>query len=383
MTLVVQKFGGTSVGSPERIRAVAARVAQTRREVQHLVVVVSAMGQTTDQLVDLAQRVHPHPPRREMDMLLTAGERISMALLAMALRLEDIEAISFTGSQVGLITDSTHGHARILEIRGDRIREELGRGRVVIVAGFQGVSKTREVTTLGRGGSDTTAVALAGALGAERCEIYTDVPGVMTADPRGVPAARLIRHLDYPTAVVLTGLGAGVLVPRAASLGYTLGVPLVVRSSMDQGPGTRIDSEVSLEGPRPVAVTRAAPVEWLEIPHQGASTALDGLTVLAWQQDGPAAPVRALVQLPEGGAAPAGARVMGSGVLVSLVLSGAAGPELLTRAREIATLEGARERAAFAGLGYLSLLVGADEADRVCAAWHREWLEGAPPRRAT
>jgi aspartate kinase len=381
MTLLVQKFGGTSVGSPERIRSVAARVARTRRQVNRLVVVVSAMGETTDQLVSLARRIHPEPPQREMDMLLTAGERISMALLAMALRLEGIEAISFTGSQSGIITDDEHGRARILEVRADRIREELSRGRVVIVAGFQGVSRGREVTTLGRGGSDTSAVALAGALGAECCEIYTDVPGVMTADPRRIPAARRIPHLDYRTALVLTGLGAGVLVPRAACLGYTLNVPMVVRSSLDDGPGTRIDQEVSLEGSVPVAVTCAAPAELLELAPGSPDTLLEGAQVLALQQHGPGAPMHALIQLSEGHPRPAGARVLASGALASLVLSGAATPALVARARGLAAEMGIQVRAAFAGLGHLSLLVGAQDADRLCAAWHREFLEGPAQAR--
>jgi aspartate kinase len=314
-----------------------------------------------------------------MDMLLTAGERISMALLAMALRLEGIEAISFTGSQSGIITDGAHGRARILEVRGDRIREELARGRVVIVAGFQGVSRGREVTTLGRGGSDTTAVALAGALHARCCEIYTDVPGVMTADPRTVPRARLVPHLHYRTALVLTGLGAGVLVPRAACLGYTLGVPMVVRSSLDDGPGTRIDQEVQVEGSLPVAVTCATPVELLDLPSEPAAEALEGLHVLALLQAGPDAPARALVQIPEGAHRPAGARVLASGALVSLVLSGEPGPDLLARARAVAAGLGVEARGVFAGLGHVSLLLDTDQADRVCSAWHREFLESDRP----
>ncbi|MDP9348620.1 MAG: aspartate kinase, partial [Gemmatimonadota bacterium] len=185
MALVVQKYGGTSVGTPERIRAVARRVAASRRRGDDLVVVVSAMGDTTDDLLALAEQVtgSPAPARehpREVDMLLSTGERISMALLAMAIRQEGAEALSFTGSQAAIITDGTHTAARVLEVRADRVREELERGRVVIVAGFQGVSREREITTLGRGGSDTTAVALAAALRADRCEIYTDVDGVYT-----------------------------------------------------------------------------------------------------------------------------------------------------------------------------------------------------------
>jgi len=190
MGLLVQKYGGTSVGSPERIQCVADRIVRTRQSGTDLVVVVSAMGDTTDELADLARKVSTEEHPREMDMLLTSGERISMALVSMAVNDRGQEAVSFTGSQSGIVTDTSHTRAKIVEIKGDRIKEELAKGRVVIVAGFQGVSKDREVTTLGRGGSDTTAVALAAALGAEECEIYTDVDGVYTADPRVVPEAR-------------------------------------------------------------------------------------------------------------------------------------------------------------------------------------------------
>ncbi|HEY5890579.1 MAG TPA: aspartate kinase, partial [Acidimicrobiia bacterium] len=187
MPVIVQKYGGTSVADPERISNVADRVGITRAEGNDVVVVVSAMGQTTDQLMRLAREITDSPPPREMDMLLTAGERITMALLAMALEKRDIPAVSYTGSQAGILTDSSHGEARIREITGERVKQSVGEGKVVIVAGFQGVDPDRrEVTTLGRGGSDTTAVALAVALGAELCEIFTDVEGVFTADPRVV-----------------------------------------------------------------------------------------------------------------------------------------------------------------------------------------------------
>ena len=188
--IIVQKYGGSSVGTPEKILRVAERVARTRATGKSVVVVVSAMGDTTDDLLTLARQVSPDPSRRELDMLLTAGERISMSLLGMALQRAGVEAVSFTGSQSGILTDGAHTNARILEVRPVRIIEELERGRVVIVAGYQGVSREREVTTLGRGGSDTTAVALAAALDAEVCEICSDVDGVFTADPRIVPGAR-------------------------------------------------------------------------------------------------------------------------------------------------------------------------------------------------
>jgi aspartate kinase len=234
LTLIVQKYGGTSVGTPERIRAVAERVAAERRGGADVVVVVSAMGHTTDELVELAGQVtkdarRQHP--REMDMLLTSGERIAMALTAMAIRDCGIEAISLTGSQAAIITDGTHTGARIEEVRGERVREELARGRVVIVAGFQGVSRAREVTTLGRGGSDTTAVALGVALGADRCDIFTDVDGIYTADPRRVPDARILRDVDYDDMVELASSGAQVMHPRAVEIGARYDLPIRVLSS--------------------------------------------------------------------------------------------------------------------------------------------------------
>jgi aspartate kinase len=243
--LIVQKYGGTSVGDPDRIRRVAQRVVREKQAGHELVVVVSAMGDTTDDLVDLAARVSPdarkdHP--REMDMLLTSGERITMALTAMAIRDLGVEAISLTGSQAAIITDESHTGARIQEVRATRVREELDQGRVVIVAGFQGVSRTKEVTTLGRGGSDTTAVALAAALQAARCDIYTDVDGVYTADPRKVKAARRIGVIDYQEMVELATSGAQVMHPRAVEIGARFGVPIRVLSSFrdDDDEGTLI-----------------------------------------------------------------------------------------------------------------------------------------------
>ncbi|MEO5619241.1 MAG: aspartate kinase [Candidatus Eisenbacteria bacterium] len=258
MPLLVQKYGGTSVNGPERIRAVARRVAAARAAGHDTVVVVSAMGDSTDDLIALALQVSPKPSRRELDMLLTTGERVSMALLAMALPDLGVEAISFTGSQSGVLTDGVHGSARITGVRPDRIRAELARGRVVIVAGFQGVNpETKEITTLGRGGSDTTAVALAAALGADRpgrCEIYTDVSGVLTADPRVVPAARVIPRLSYRACSALAHLGGRVLHARCVDLAARHRVPLNVRSSFDEGPGTEI-VEDGMEAPNVDAVT--------------------------------------------------------------------------------------------------------------------------------
>ena len=249
--LIVQKYGGTSVGSPERIRRVAARVAREKRAGHDLVVVVSAMGDTTDDLIQLANAVSPDARskhRREMDMLLTAGERIAMALTAMAIRDLGVDAISLTGSQAAIITDEAHTGARIQEIRATRVREELDNGCVVIVAGFQGVSRAREVTTLGRGGSDTTAVALAASLQAARCDIYTDVDGVYSADPRKVKGARRVDVIDYEEMVELATSGAQVMHPRAVEIGARYGVPIRVLSSFrdDDDAGTLITSKERL-----------------------------------------------------------------------------------------------------------------------------------------
>ena len=238
--LLVLKFGGTSVGTPDRIRAVAKRVAAERRAGHALVVVVSAMGHTTDELLALAEQVTEAPGRRhprELDMLLTAGERIAMSLLSMAIADEGVDAVSLTGSQAAIITDEAHTVARIEEVRATRVREELERERVVIVAGFQGVSRSREITTLGRGGSDTTAVALAAALSADRCDVYTDVDGVYTADPRRVPGARRIEKLDYEEILELANSGAQVMHPRAVEIGARFEVTIRVLSSFDGGDG--------------------------------------------------------------------------------------------------------------------------------------------------
>ncbi len=234
MTTLVQKYGGTSVGSPDRIRAVADRIVQTRRLGADLVVVVSAMGDSTDDLIGLARQVTTRVHPREMDMLLTAGERISMALVAMAVNDRGQEAVSFTGSQSGIVTDTSHTRAKILEVKADRIREELKRGRVVIVAGFQGVSREREVTTLGRGGSDTTAVALAAAL-------------VYTADPRIVPGARKLQAISYDEMLELASLGARVLHNRSVEIARRFGVPIHVRSSFNANEGTRITKGALME----------------------------------------------------------------------------------------------------------------------------------------
>ena len=247
MSLIVQKYGGTSVGDAERIRNVAGRIAARHRSGDRLVVVVSAMGDSTDRLRALAEEVTERPEARELDVLLSTGEAVSMTLVAMALHAEGIDALSLSGAQAGLRTDTVHGRARIVAVEQERIRSELEQGRVVIVAGFQGVSDELEVTTLGRGASDTTAVALAAALGAERCEIYTDVAGVYTADPRVEPAARVLRDVHYDEMLELAAVGARVLHPRAVELGSVYSIPIIVASSFNNEPGTLIHGGVSME----------------------------------------------------------------------------------------------------------------------------------------
>jgi aspartate kinase len=243
MALLVQKFGGTSVADADRIRAVADHVARTRKAGHDVVVVVSAMGKTTDQLVRLAADVSSVRPTRELDMLLSSGERISMALLCMALAELGVSATSFTGSQAGMITDTAHTKAKILEIRPDRLRETLAAGGVPVVAGFQGVSTDREVTTLGRGGSDTTAVALAAALDADACEIYTDVSGVFSTDPRIVPEARKLARVSFDEMLEIAASGGRVLALRSVEFARNHHVPLHVRSSFTWEPGTWVDQE--------------------------------------------------------------------------------------------------------------------------------------------
>ncbi len=246
MTLLVQKFGGTSVGNIERIKAVAKRIASSKEAGNQLVIVVSAMGDSTDKLSNLALSISDKPPAREMDMLLSTGEQVTISLLSIALNELGISATSMTGSQVGIITESAHGKARILDIKTDRIKELLKNGHVVVVAGFQGTSlsssKTAEITTLGRGGSDTSAVALATALQADCCEIYTDVSGVLTTDPRKVADAQLMLKVTCDEMLELASLGAAVLHPRAVEIARNYGVKVVVRSSWDNEPGTTLTS---------------------------------------------------------------------------------------------------------------------------------------------
>ena len=248
MALIVQKFGGTSVADPERIKAVAEHIAFTKSHGNQVVAVVSAMGKSTDNLISLANQVSKTHPGREMDMLLTTGERISMALLCMALADVGVEAMSFTGSQTGIITDTVHTKAKILEVKGDRVRNALAEGKVCVIAGFQGVSTDSEITTLGRGGSDTTAVAVAAAMGADTCEIYTDVTGVFSADPRLVPQARKLAHIEFDEMLEMAGAGSKVLALRSVEFARNHNVPLHVRSSFTWEHGTWVTGDAGRKG---------------------------------------------------------------------------------------------------------------------------------------
>ena len=245
--MIVQKYGGTSVATAARIRRVSRRIAATVRQGQDVVAVVSAMGHTTDRLIALAESVNPEPPARELDMLVANGETITAPLVAMCLQGMGVPAMSLSGAQAGVRTSSHHSRARIRDIKPDRILEAIRRKQVPVVAGFQGVSEDLEITTLGRGGSDTTAVALAAALNAEACEIYTDVDGIFTADPRVVRNARKLSHIQYDEMLELAAVGARVMHPRAVEIGELYGVPIHVRSSFHDGVGTMIVAKVPME----------------------------------------------------------------------------------------------------------------------------------------
>jgi aspartate kinase len=247
MALIVQKYGGTSVADAEKIKNVARRVAQTRDKGNQVVVVVSAMGNTTDELIKLAYQINERPDERELDMLLSTGEIISCTLLAMALEAMGYEAISLSGAQAGIKTDAVYSRARILRVDPERVTSELEKGNIVIVAGFQGITDDMDITTLGRGGSDTTAVALAVSLGAEVCQIYTDVEGVFTADPKIVPEAKKLSEIGYEEMLELATYGAKVTHPRAVELGELFNVPILVASSFTDKPGTLIHGGVAME----------------------------------------------------------------------------------------------------------------------------------------
>lgn len=247
MGLIVQKFGGTSVGSPERINHVATRVIEEKKRGNDVIVVVSAMGKTTDELVSLAHQITTNPGKREMDMLLTTGEQVTISLLTMALHTQGYSAVSLTGWQAGIETEAIFGNARVMNIDTNRIQKELKHGNIVVVAGFQGATVGGEIATLGRGGSDTTAVALAAALKADKCDIYTDVTGVFTTDPRYVKDARKLLSISYDEMLELANLGAGVLHPRAVEFAKNYQIPLEVRSSIERESGTIIEEEGKME----------------------------------------------------------------------------------------------------------------------------------------
>ncbi len=270
MNIIVKKFGGTSVATIERIKAIAEHLAGERKKEEHIVVVVSAMAKTTDQLISLAKEISPNPCSRELDMLLTAGERISMSLLSLALQELGIQSISFTGSQSGIITDSVHGNAKIQTVNAFRIKEELEKGKIVIVAGFQGVSREKEITTLGRGGSDTSAVALSSYLNAVKCEIYTDVDAVYSADPRYVDNTQPYKNLSYEQMLYLAYQGSKVLQPRAVEFAYKYQIPVEVKSSFTFKEGTMIQN---MENNLVKAIAHKENLLWLKVKCPFSETA--------------------------------------------------------------------------------------------------------------
>ena len=270
MSLIVQKYGGTSVATPDHIKRVAQRIVSEKRSGHRVVVVVSAIGHTTDELIDMAKQVSQHPPEREMDMLLSVGERISIALLAMAIHDLGENAISFTGSQVGIITDNKHTEARILEVRASRLLQELEKGKIVIVAGFQGISIDKEITTLGRGGSDTTAIALAAALKADRCEIMKDVDGIFVAEPKLIPEAKLNKEISYEEMIEMADFGAGVLQKESIEMAKAHKIKIAVGSSETGRIGTII-TDRSLDSSRISGVVGNKGVEFISLGNLGHS----------------------------------------------------------------------------------------------------------------
>jgi len=292
LAIVVQKYGGSSVATPEKIQQVARQVAATRRSGLDVVVVVSAMGKTTENLLALARSLVAEPPRRELDMLVSTGERITMALLSMALTALGCDAVSFTGSQAGIVTDERHFDAQIVEVRPARVEQELARGRVVIVAGYQGVSRQREITTLGRGGSDTTAVALTAALGAEHCEIYSDVDGIYSADPRSIADARHLPTIDYDTMQEMAESGAKVLNARAVDWARRHQIVIHARRTADSAEsGAARETRVERDAPPRVAIVVDRQLAWLRAPRAARARLLDLLSRAAvpirdaWQDE--------------------------------------------------------------------------------------------------
>ena len=345
MAIVVQKYGGSSVADPEKIQQVARHVAATRDSGLEVVVVVSAMGKTTENLLCLARSLAAEPPRRELDMLVSTGERVTMALLSMALTTLGVDAVSFTGSQSGIITNDRHFDAEIVEVRPQRIWDELARGRVVIVAGYQGMSQAREITTLGRGGSDTTAVALTAALGAEHCEIYSDVDGIYSADPRSVADARHLPTIDYETMQEMAESGAKVLNARAVDWAKRHQIVIHARKTADFAErGAGRETRVSASSTERAAIVVDSKLAWLNAPQAASSQLLEIITAAgipvrdAWL-DGQTNLLLSLTSVPEFGATAELLRNAGASIVrtdVAAVSAVAVGvgrlPDVLARA---------------------------------------------------
>ncbi len=387
--IVVQKYGGSSVADVDRIRKVAERIIATRREGKRLVVVVSAMGKTTDQLLQTARAISPSPSRRELDMLLSCGERISMALLSMAVSELGESSISLTGSQCGIITNDRHSGARIIEVRPIRVQDELEKGKIVIVAGFQGVSYTREVTTLGRGGSDTTAVALAAALGAEYCEICSDVDGVYTADPRVVSAAQMLHAISCDEMLELAVHGAKVLHSGCVEIARRTGIALYARATASMGGGTRIDLVGAGENVDAVGVTGQKQLVRVRAEGEGcidrvlAATSAARVPALHLDSDMESADLWfGLADVPDWESIRERIRedldiLEGVGA-VTVVGDGIGGnPQKLERARNVARLAGVEIVAMSTSPLRVSLFCREDAVDGLVVALHREFIERA------
>lgn len=386
MAIVVQKYGGSSVADVDKLGRVAEKVVAARRAGDDVVVVVSAMGKTTDQLLSLAKQVDETPPRRELDMLLTTGERVSMALLSMAIQKRGVDAISFTGSQSGIITNDRHFDARIIEVRPHRIEDELARGRVVIVAGYQGMSYKREITTLGRGGSDTTAIALAAALGAARAEIYSDVDGVYSADPRVVPEARHLPELTYEQMQEMADVGAKVLNAQAVDFARKARIAIHARSTFAPGRETVVrevapGAGTSVVGQKGVARARVCGADALRralaIADEYALPARD----VAIERGEDASFVLATSLAPDWAAARARLEREVPGLaleegLASASVVGVADPRAVVRALEAL----AAAKVAVVGLGQavtrVSVLLAEPDVDRAVAALHAAFVAG-------
>src|SRR5437762_3085909 len=402
MSIVVQKYGGSSVADVTRIRKVAERVVRTRREGHDVVVVVSAMGKTTDDLLALAKQVSPNPSRRELDMLLTSGERIAMALLSMAIRELGGDAISFTGSQSGIITNDRHVDARIIEVRPFRVQDELARGRVVVIAGYQGVSYRREVTTLGRGGSDTTAVALAAALGAEHCEICSDVDGIYTADPRLVSSARRVGTLSYEETQELAEAGAKVLNAQAVEFAKEKGIAIYARATTGPLPGPNPSSDGTVVRKHPprmpgtvVGVASETDVILVEMQREHGAPALlelldehrvsgkqlhvagDRLTLVVSRENlHEEARVRAAIASRLGG----GVRVTDTLAALSVVGAGInASFENVRRGSAALTVAGIDGSAVATSSFRITWMIDRARVQDAVRLLHREFLEGHPP----